>query len=522
MIVRNNGAGMVLMLLTFAARGELKDYIKGERTFDAFWEGFDVVAKKIVTTGFNPKSVTYPATFTFKDLTIRLDEPYTLNSVMGMHHGGTVFDYEVPLIDQKKNKTMIKTAKLMDGVVMETPLCLILSAQLKKAFAVERQRLSYDSWTMAGKLRSQQMIDSVDAELLNFKNHPAISFMFPETIFSLQNGKIIVSSLNDTPWLNGVTRRTKGDITPVNTALISDFLTKAVDMYKGIYGFTGTIDELRSQLLGYGVAVIIPEDWLEVSDVAVLNGEMTQEFRYYLETYPEQILATFPFYIRHTYGGLDLTGSELAAVMYDFTRVINKFTNKSVKYRAEDQFSSIYELVSVIMKGIGAPLSLIDISDFIIYHNMRLNAIRFDYKDGPTDLTVAEYNVIRNIMKYLASNSRQTNMGGTLSKTSEGYLQLTIGTRIFRFEVKVGDHIVNKNEIIDCLLSSRTLGYKAVEMLECIEGLYLACLDSTVKPGDLYNKVENKYRYTIPVAYLNNQVHPGFVVPDFNIYVPGV
>lgn len=174
------------------------------------------------------------------------------------------------------------------------------------------------------------------------------------------------------------------------------------------------------------------------------------------------------------------------------------------------------------MNGIGSPMKLIDISDFIIYHNMRLNSIRFDYKDGPTDLTVNEYNIIRNIMKYLSSNSRQTNMGGTLSKTSEGYLQLTIGTRIFRFEVKVGQHIVNKDEIIDCLLSSRTLGYRAIEMLECIEGLYLACLDSSIKPGDLYNKVENKYKYTIPVAYLNNQVHPGFVVPDFNIYVPGV
>lgn len=522
MIIKNNGAGMVLMLLSFAARGELKDYIKGERTFDAFWEGFEVVAKKIVATGFNPKSVTYPATFTFKDLTIRLDEPYTLNSVMAMHHGGTVLDYEVPLIDQKKHKSIIKTAKLMDGVVLETPLCLILSAQLKKAFAVERQRLSYDTWTMAGRLRSQQMIDSVDAELLNFKNHPAISFMFPETIFSLQNGKIIVSSLNDTPWLNGIIRRSKEEISAANVALINDFLIKAVDLYKGIYGFTGTVDELRSQLLGYGVTVILPVDWLEISDVAVLNGEMTSEFRYYLETFPEQILATFPFYIRHTYGGLDLSGSELGAVMYDFTRVINKFTNKSVKYRAEDQFSSIYELVGVIMNGIGAPMKLIDISDFIIYHNIRLNSIRFDYKDGPTDLTVNEYNIIRNIMKYLSSNSRQTNMGGTLSKTSEGYLQLTIGTRIFRFEVKVGQHIVNKDEIIDCLLSSRTLGYRAIEMLECIEGLYLACLDSSIKPGDLYNKVENKYKYTIPVAYLNNQVHPGFVVPDFNIYVPGV
>lgn len=520
MIMKNKGAAMVIMPLSFVARGELKNYIKGDLSFDSYWNGFDVVAKRIITTGFEPTSVTYPATYTFKDISIRLDEPYTLNGTVAIHHGGTISDISIPLIRQK-SKSEFKTAALDNGVIVETPLCLILSAQLKKAFALERQRRSYDSWTMAGKLRSQQMIDSINSELENFKNHPAITFVFPENIFVVEDGHFYISSLSEVPWLNGVDKVTKNDIRETNSALINDFMSKAVDLYKGVYGFTGTIDELRSQLLAYGVTVSIPTNWLRINNSTTLTGSLTPEFRTFIEKFPEQVLSTFPYYIRHTYGGLDLTGSELASTMYDFTRVINKFTNRSVRYTAENQFSSIYELMAVIMKTMNKEMSLLDISDFIIYHNLRLGSIRFQYKSGPSDLQLDEYNKIRELTKNLTIKASDTQFDGLVEKTVDGLLQLNLNGRLFTFEVIVGQHIVNKDEVIDCILSDRTRGYEAVEVLECIEGLYLACLDPSLKPGQLYNLSEGIFKYTIPVAYLNSQLHPGFVIPNFNIYIPG-
>lgn len=520
-VIKNNGAALVIMPMTFVARGELSDYIKGQRTYDDFWSGFDAIAKRVVLTGFEPESVKYPVTFTFKDISLRLDEPYTLNGTVALHHGGNVENIDIPLY-KGKTKSTFSTIELQQGVVVETPLCLILSAQLKKAFAIERQRRSYDSWTMAAKLRSQQMIDGVENELANFKNHPAISFVFPENMFSVQDGNILISSLSEVPWLNGVDRQSKSDLNLTNLSLMEDFFNKAVDLYKGVYGFTGTIDELRSQLLAYGVVVEVPSDWLKIQNSKTLTGVLTTEFRYFLEKFPEQILSTFPYYIKHAYGGLDLTGSELASTMYDFTRVINKFTNKSVKYRPEDQFSSIYELVAVIMKGVGEPMTLIDISDFIIYHNLRMGSIRFQYRNGPEDLTLNEYTSIRELTKNLTVKAADTSFAGLLEKTADGYLQLTLNGRIFTFEVIVGDHVVNKAEVIDCILSERNRGYKAVEMLECLEGLYLACLDTDVKPGNLYNPTEGKFKFTIPTAYLNSQLHPGFVSANFNICIPGV
>lgn len=520
MILQNKGGAVIVMPLTFTARGELKNYIKGDLSFDEFWNGFSIVAKKIVTTGFEPDSVKYPAVFSFKDMSIRLDEPYTLNGTVALHHGGTVDDVSIPLI-KRKTKGIFKTASLTSGVVVETPLCLIVSAQLKKAFALERQRRSYDSWTMAGKLRSQQMMDSIDNELLNFKNHPAISFIFPENAFIMQDGNFYISSLSEVPWLNGVERVGITEISAVNNALLADFLDKAVDLYKGIYGFNGTIEELRSQLLAYGVTVTVPSEWIKLHDKTILNGQITPELRSFLEQFPEQVLSTFPYYVRHAYGGLDLTGSELASTMYDFTRVINKFTNRTVKYRAEDQFTSIYELMAVIMKGLNEEMTLLDISDFIIFHNLRTGAIRFQYKNGPSDLQLDEYNKIRELTKNLTVKASDSSFANQLEKTVDGDLQLNLNGRLFTFEVIAGQHIVNKAEVIDCLLSNRTKGYKAVEVLECIEGLYLACLDPSIRPGDLYNLVEGVFKYTIPTAYLNSQLHPGFVTANFNIYIPG-
>lgn len=522
MIIANKSGAIVAMKLSFVAAGELKDYIKGDLSFDNFWAGFDNAATKIVDTAFNP-NVTYPITVNFKGLTITTSEPYSLNAVVGMHHGGSVEPYDVTLINEKKKKSILKTEKLTQGVFIESPLCLILSAQFKKLFALKRQSKSYDSWTMAGKLRSQQMIDAVNHELEQFRGHPAISFLFPEVITIVDNGNIYLSTLSEAPWLNGVVRADLTAISAANQLLVTDFMSKAVDLYKGIYGVSETIPELQGKLAAFGVQVSLPTEWVGVPDVDVYEGTITPEFRKYLEDYPEQILATFPYYIRHAYGGLDLTGQELASTLYDFTRVLNKFTNKSIKYKAENLFANIYELVAVLMKGIDKPMALIDISDFIIYHNMRLGSIHLKPTlNVPTDMSMSDYNKLRELTKNLTLPAKDSvGFKANLSKNVNNNLEMNHNGKIFEFEVVVGQHIVNKDQVIDCILSDRTLGFEAVEMLECIEGLYLACLNPSIAPGNLYNIVEGKFKYAIPAAYLNSQLHPGFVVPNFNIYIPG-
>lgn len=522
MIIKNSSGAIVAIKLSFIASGELKDYIKGTVSFDTFWVDFHKVAGKLVDTAFSP-NVKYPVIVNYKGLTLTLNEPYTLNSVVGMHHGGITEAYGVPLIDEKKKKTILVSEQLKDGVFIESPLCLILSAQLKRLFAVQRQSKSYDSWTMAAKLRSQQMINSIDNELQQFRNHPAVSFLFPEVITVVENGAIKIASTAEAPWLNGVTRVTSADLSSANKLLINDFLAKSVDLYKGIYGVADTIGELSLKLNGFGVLVSIPEKWVVIEDKDTFEGQIKPEFRKYLELYPEQILATFPYYIRHAYGGLDLTGSELSSTLYDFSRVLNKFTNRTIKYKAENLFTNIYELIAVIMKGVDKPMNLIDISDFIVYHNLRMGSISFKPTTNmPTDLNMTEYNKIRDLAKNLTLPAKDSiSFASGLTKNVNGNLELSFNGKIFEFEVVVGDHIVNKGEVVDCILSSRTIGFEAVEMLECIEGLYLACLNPKIAPGDLYNLEQGIFRYSIPSAYLNSQLHPGFVVSNFNIYIPG-
>lgn len=522
MIIKNQSGAIVAIKLSFIAAGELKDYIKGVVSFDNFWTDFGKVAGKLVDTAFSP-NVKYPVVVNFKGLTLTLGEPYTLNSVVGMHHGGATEAFGVPLIDDKKKKTILVTEMLKDGVFIESPLCLILSAQLKKLFAIQRQAKSYDSWTMAAKLRSQQMINSIDNELQQFRNHPAVSFLFPEVITIVENGDIKIASTADAPWLNGVRRATSAELSTANKLLLNDFFTKSVDLYKGVYGVADTIGELSLKLNGFGVLVTIPDKWIVVEDKEHYEGVIKPEFRRYLEHYPEQILATFPYYIRHAYGGLDLTGSELSSTLYDFSRVLNKFTNRTIKYKAENLFTNIYELIAVVMKGVDKPMGLIDISDFIIYHNLRMGSISFKPTSNmPTDLSMTEYNKIRDLAKNLTLPAKESvSFRSGLTKNVNGNLQLSFNGKIFEFEVVVGDHIVNKSEVVDCILSDRTVGFEAVEMLECIEGLYLACLNPKIAPGDLYNFEQGIFRYSIPSAYLNSQLHPGFVVSNFNIYIPG-
>lgn len=519
MIIKNKNGALVVIPTTYVVDGELKDYVKGTASYDSFWSGFDLVAKDIIKTGFNPMAYTYPLTFNFKGITLRLDEPYAINATVGIHHGGAVQAATVDIV-RPKGKAVLTTRELTKGVILETPLCMILSAQLKRAFALERQRISYLTWTMVAKIRSQQMIDQIDNELLSFKNHPAITFVFPESIFIKQGENLIVSAMNETPWLNGITREDKTYIDVENTLLLQDFYNKTVDLYKGAYGFTGTIDELRAQLIGNGVSVTISDNWLVLQDQKYFEGQMTPEFRKFLEQFPEQILSTFPYYIKHTYGGLDLTGQELASTLYDFSRVLNKLCNRSIKYRAEDQVGNIYELMTIIMKKLETPMSLLDISDFIIFHNLRLGSIRFQLDSGPSDLTVQEYEMIKEISKKLTTHVADTSYAAMITKTVDDKLQLTINGRIFIFNVIIGDHVYNKTEVIDCLLSTRTLGYRCVEMLESIEGIYLACLNTALVPGSLYNLMDGVYKFEIPMAYLHSQLHPGLVPANFQFYIP--
>lgn len=516
MLLKNDATSIAAMRISFQVSNDLKRFMKQEIEYAVLWDGFAAVARAIARTGFETSVGSYPRVFNFKDfLQITLDQPFTLNVVSGIIHGGEQVLDEITVVTQKKKKSILSTPKLKNGLLFETPLTLIIHAWVQREYVKIRNDRTYNKLDAIGKSRADAQLRDLEAHLDTLDELPGASYLFPENIFAMNNNDLLMNTYLTTPWLDGVE---KVDITALSTSnneLINDYFLKAVDAYKGVFGLAGGLEDIKIDLRNVGVLVEPDPVWLRISNSPYYEGSMTFELREYVTKYPQQILAMFPYFLKNTYYGMELTPAELGSTLYDFGRVISKLFSTQVRGQVENQLSDKYELIGNIMAGIETPMTMADMVDFIHYHHLRTGAIKFEIDAADIELNLAEIRILKRAINDLRSpihNLSEEEQAKYTYRATERKIAVQMPDRVILLRAVGRDFVVDPHGAVKSVMNPNSgLGYKAIELFEQIQSLYIATLDPSLTPADLFNLDAGKYKFKLNSNLLNQQMHFGFV-----------
>lgn len=519
MIASNKMASLVINPISIVVSNELKRFMKKEINFATFWGTFDSVAKLIARTGFETTSTGYPKVFNFKDcVEITLTAPYTLNTVSAIFHGGKWDATTISVRNPKKKMISITTSKITDGVLFETPLTLIVHALIQREFVRLRNDKIFPSLDSLGKSRALAQLSEIEKQIDSLDELPAAAYLFPENIFLVQENDLFINSYMSTPWLNGITRVSGNFLSQDNSGRVNDYFNKTTDVYKGVFGIAGSIEDIKVELKDVGILVEPRAQWLRIPNYEDVEMSMSVELRQYLMNHSSQVLAMFPHFLKNTYYGMQLTGSEMAGAMVDFTNVLSKLFGRKLSYDPGFQANDKYELLASIFAGLETPMHINDIIDLMYQHQVRVGGVSWTLADANAQLTLSELELLRGVTSDLANKvSDIMALNKYEYNAVSDTLNLICPTRKLVLNPVWSDSsIINDSKLLHKAVFNpqSEKSYRALELLEALEGLYLATLNPNTTTANLFSIDRAVYKFRISSYQLNKQLHYGFIGAD--------
>lgn len=516
MIIGNNAANLSTALVRSQAIDDYKRFIAGQIDFNTFWSEFKVVAKAIAKTGFDTVPLSeFPKKFMYKNaIEITIYMPYVSNMAFMTGESVTMSMRSTDVYYPNKTKKVINVPYVSQGIFFESPLHMVINAYVQREFAALKRDIVYPTLDNIGKQRLNTQLADLDTTIAEFSELSGGVFLFPEHIFVKQDNHMYFNTYLDTPWVNGIERESTAFLSPGMKAGLDLFMNSSVDTYKGVFGAVGGIEEIKVILGGYGVLIEPRDIWVKIPNSRHITAQMDESLRKYLQSYSGQVLAMFPHFLKNTYAGFELSSSELAATVYDFGRVLSKLFGVKVKVNPDDMVSDKYELLTSIRSSLGLSTTAEDLIDFTYYHALRTGALNFEVV-GDVELTLDEMRLVRTAMANLrnplfALDEAERNR--YVYKATQRLIGVTCPNRVIDLKVVGQNFVIESDRAVKSIMNpSSSVGYALVELMEAIEGIYLACLDSTLTTSDIYNLTDGTYKYKISSAALNKQLHYGFI-----------
>lgn len=514
MIVSNETASLGVIGVSYVVTGQLKSLIKGDITFSDFWTDFAPLAKQIAKTGFENVTLTFPKVYNYKDcLQITIDQPYTQNSCVVTIHGGT-FDYkDSKIYYPNKVKKDIRVKRLTNGLLMETPLHMVVNSLIQREYAKLRKAINYPKMDAIGKSRADiEMID-LEKQVDALSEMPPASYLFPENMFCMNSNSILVNNAISTPWLNGLTTVTDLELSDENRQLMQDYFTSAIDAYKGVFGVGQTIEEIKIALADVGVIVESDNNWVKIPDLPYHTGSMSLSLRRYLENYPQQVLALFPYFLKNTYYAMELTGAELGSTLYDFSRVLQKLFGVRVKDHASNMLADKYELLADIRAKTELPVSMEELAEFALLLGLRTGDIQWEVADDIV-LDIKQLRRVKEAMEDLRnpiSTLDESRQSLYTYKATQKLVAINVEGTIINLKATGKNWVASASNAVKAVMNPISAApYEMMELFEQIQSIYLACLDSSLTTSDLYSIDQGTYKFKINAVLLSQQMHYAF------------
>lgn len=503
--------------MSFQVDGILKDFIKGTATFDDLFSEFTVVAKKIAKSGFSDASMTFPQVWTYKDvIKLQLDHPFAQNMAVVTVHGGEFNTVNSKIIYPNKKKVALTTANLVSGALFETPLALVMNAFIQREYAKLRKAAQYSQLDSIGKQKMDTQMADLEEEIDSMRTMPAQSFIFPENIIAVSDGNIYINSFISTPWVDGLSNVATGDINSEVIALVDDFMNITIDAYKGIFGLNKTIEEIQADLHDVGVKVDVSNDtWIKVPDVNYFTGSISTHLAEYMASHKSQVIALFPYFLRNTYYGFEMTDSELGSALYDYGRVLNKLFGARDKTSPANMLTDKYEIMTAIRKAQDLDTTPTDLTNFEYYHALRRGDIVLEVADDIIP-TYEELKILKQAIADLRNpifelpDAEQTKY---TYKASQRLIGVTMpDDSVVNLKAVGRNWIAGAEGAIKAIMSPDTrVGYELMELFEQIQNIYFACIDPNLSGSDIVKTEQGLYKFKVSNLALSQQLHYAFV-----------
>lgn len=515
MLIKNKTASLGIISVTYKIDGQLKELIKGNITFNDFWNDFRPLAKQIAKLGFDNGDLKFPKVYNYKEhIQITVEQPYTQNSMFGTVHGGTVILGEGKMIMPNKKKYDLKTKELTNGVIMETPLHMVINSQVQREYAMMRKEINYPTLDAVGKSRADSEMAELEQYVTDMSVMPPASYLFPEHIMLMNGNDILISNAISTPWLNGLSVVNSLTLAEDNSLSLDDFFTSAVDAYKGVFGDAKSISDIKIELDDIGIIVEKPSKWIKIPDTPYHVGNMSQSLREYLTNNASQVLALFPYFLRNTYHSMELNGSELGTTLYDFSRVLSKLFDVQVKDYAANMLADKYELLANIRASIGNAVTSDELHEFALLLALRTGDIMWELENDEMELTLKQLREVKKAIEDLKNpvvtlaEERQTLY---TYKATQKMISISVDGVEINLVPRGKDWIASSGTAAKVIMNPvSNAAYEMVELFEEIQSIYFACLDPSLTKSDVYSLDQGTYKFKINSVMLSQQLHYGF------------
>lgn len=320
-------------------------------------------------------------TVTADAITISVDQNYTQNSLVGFLSVEDFQTTNVVSMNMRGKQTVTGGVRqVTKGIVVETPLTMAIGALLQQeALKVARDAGEMTEHQLNGTASQVEKLGEQIDQILN--DEPSV-MLIGEQAVAVDNGEIFFHQPVASNWLSFLESVDFAAVPAFMSEFITDFRLRSIDVFKGVSGSTGTLEQIITTLDTLGVgAHLTSTPWVKLPDHPAFDVELSVGMHSFLEENAQYAVGLFGQYLRSSYAGLILEGEEISRGMYDFTVKLKRlgadvdFEIDSQDYSSIEVASRAFRHVLDNMDGVTKQTVLSQVSALV---DLRYGRINFD------------------------------------------------------------------------------------------------------------------------------------------------
>lgn len=357
---------------------------------EAFFQGtqFSKLIRDVVSTAYE-----FPfkglRIFTADAVTIAVDHQYTSNSVFAVVNVEDWTTTTTVCMDRRGRRATTPNVKsITRGVAIEMPLTMIISAMCQKEQILQtRQR---DELSEAQKSAIAGNLQRLNDQLSHLMNDEPSIMLMGEQALAIDNGDVYFHQPVSVNWLSFVEQV---DFTAAPTFMqtqLADYRARSIDVFKGVKGIAGTLEEIELQLDQLGIGSHLKNTpWVKLPDKAAFDLQISEGMRQFIRENARFALGMFGQYIRTSMGNIIANNKDISRSMSDMALKLKRlgadtdFELDSQDYSAVDVAARAFKHVLNVMSTEEREKVLVQAGALL---DLRYGRINFDV-DMPDQLT---------------------------------------------------------------------------------------------------------------------------------------
>lgn len=348
MLIKNNALSMNVIGVSIDVdkSSDMKQWLAGRTEFAVFWKsaGMRAFITSIVDTAFK-----YPFTsrqvLRYDAIQLTVESPYTQNTVFGIIEGAMGDKADVRVMNRAGRSTVVGGVSTLDqGIIVECPVTMLITALCAREQLLQLKKRGLMSETQKSTL--QERIADLDSRIDTMSKDASSIGLMGEQAIAVHEGDIYFHQPVVGNWMTLVDTIDFSLAPQVLQDGITNFRSRAVDVFKGVTGSAGTLDEIEAMLDGMGVGShMTSTPWLKVRNEKTFRADMTDEMLVFLEDNAQYACGYYLHYLQGAYGSTSMDPKSISGAAYDFGMKLKRLGVQG-EFVPQDQDNSVSAVIA--------------------------------------------------------------------------------------------------------------------------------------------------------------------------------